>query len=309
MKRVLSILLLIVCTVCLAACSAEPEIQGDTAEVYYINNEETRVEIKEYLFESSGTEERIKELFEALGTVPEKLEYKAPLSMGFAVKDYRLENGTLMINMDENYRKLIPTTEILVRAAIVCTMTQLEDVKLVSFTVENKALYDNLNKLVGTMTADQFLNNTGSEIGNYDLAVLSLYFTNAAGDSLVAVNREKMYNTNISLDRLVVEELIAGPSAALSDVYPTVNPNTKIVSVMTKDGICYVNLDAEFLTQIYNVSADVTIYSIVNSLIELSNVNKVQISIDGDTSGVYREKYSFSTVFERNLDIVAPLSE
>ena len=75
----------------------------------------------------------------------------------------------------------------------------------------------------------------------------------------------------------------------------------------TRDGICYVNLNETFLTQIYNVSADVAIYSIVNSLAELSTVNKVQISINGDTSGTYREKYSFSTVFVRNLDIVTTL--
>jgi len=55
------------------------------------------------------------------------------------------------------------------------------------------------------------------------------------------------------------------------------------------------------------VTADVTIYSIVNSLVELSNVNKVQISINGDTSTTYREKFAFSTVYERNLDLVEKL--
>lgn len=79
------------------------------------------------------------------------------------------------------------------------------------------------------------------------------------------------------------------------------------MSVVTKDGICYVNLDETFLNQIYNVTADVTIYSIVNSLAELSNVNKVQISINGDTSTTYREKFAFSTVYERNLDLVEML--
>ena len=58
------------------------------------------------------------------------------------------------------------------------------------------------------------------------------------------------------------------------------------------------------MTQIYNVTPEVTIFSITNSLVELSNVNKVQISINGDTSGVYREKYNLTTYFERNLDIV-----
>ena len=80
-----------------------------------------------------------------------------------------------------------------------------------------------------------------------------------------------------------------------------------MASVTTRDGVCYVNLDETFLTQPYNVTADVTIYSIANSLAELSHVNRVQISVNGDNSGTYREKYSLTTYFERNLDIVTTL--
>ena len=68
-----------------------------------------------------------------------------------------------------------------------------------------------------------------------------------------------------------------------------------------KDGTCYVNLDNGFLTQTYNVSAEVQIYSIVNSLVELSNINKVQIAVNGNTDMIFREKISLSNVFDRTL--------
>ena len=71
-----------------------------------------------------------------------------------------------------------------------------------------------------------------------------------------------------------------------------------------RDGTCYVNLDGNFSNQIYNVTPEVTIYAITNSLVELSNVNKVQISINGETNINYRENISLSAVFERNLDLV-----
>ena len=64
------------------------------------------------------------------------------------------------------------------------------------------------------------------------------------------------------------------------------------------------DLDNMFLTQIYNVTPEVTIYSITNSLVELPNINKVQISVNGDTSVSYKENMSLSTVFERNLELV-----
>ena len=58
------------------------------------------------------------------------------------------------------------------------------------------------------------------------------------------------------------------------------------------------------MTQIYNVTSDVAIYSLTNSLVELANVNKVQISIGGSTNVNYKENVSLSTVFERNLELV-----
>jgi germination protein M len=65
-----------------------------------------------------------------------------------------------------------------------------------------------------------------------------------------------------------------------------------------------VDFSEDFLSQPYNVNSDVTIYSITNSLVELSNVNKVQISVNGETNISYRENVKLSTVFERNLDLL-----
>lgn len=307
MKKWISILLAVCCLFGLVACTAEEEPAGKKVQLYYVSNSETKVEVRDYYVQASSCDEQVQEILIALSQKPGKLEYKAPLDMGFTVLDYKLENNTLTLNMDTNYSSLVPTTEILVRAALVCSLTQLEQVRYVTFTISGNLFYDNLGVLVGTMNADQIVNNMGSEISAYDTVDLTLYFANEAGDSLIAVNRKKEYNTNIALDRLVVEELLLGPTTTMEGVYPTINPAAKAISVLTKDGICYVNLDKTFLNQIYNVTPDVTIYSIVNSLAELSNINKVQISIDGDTSGTYREKYSFSTVFERNLDIVTKL--
>ena len=297
------------CILGLGACGEQEVDSSRLFQIYYISNTETKVEVHDYVMQSDTPGQQLEELLTCLSSMPDKLEYKAPLSMGFSVLSYKLEEGKLVLDVDEHYKELSDTTEVLVRAAIVCTLTQAPDVDSVEITVAGSQLYDSLDALVGRMTAEDFINNMGSEINSYATARLKLYFANESGDGLIAVERTKPYNTNISLDRLVVEQLIAGPSSSIDGVYPTINPDTKPVSVVTKDGVCYVNLDETFLNQIYNVTADVTIYSIVNSLVELSNVNKVQISINGDTSGVYREKYSFTTVFERNLDLVTTLED
>ena len=102
-----------------------------------------------------------------------------------------------------------------------------------------------------------------------------------------------------------MEQLIGGPSEQVKDkVYPTMNPETRVVGVTVKDGTCYVNLNENFLTQIYNVSSDVVIYSIVNSLVELPNVSRVQIAVNGDSNVMFRDSASLSVTYERNLDLI-----
>lgn len=304
MKKICVICLSVLCLLLLSACGSEEENDHSIFQVYYVSNSETSVEMHEYEMQAVTEEGQLEELITCLSTMPERLGYKAPLAMGFRVLDMKLEDGRLLLNVDAAYTNMSATTEVLVRAAIVRTLTALPNVSYVGITVEGSQLFDNTGDLVGWMNADRFINNDGNEINTYELTRIRLYFANEAGDKLIAAYREKHYSTNMPLERFIVEELISGPSGQVQGLYPTINPETKIVNIMTRDGICYVNLDASFLTVVNNVSTEMAIYSIVNSLVELSTVNKVQILINGETPA------SFSaTTFERNLDYVTTLEQ
>ena len=302
-KYVLTGMLLMLLAVLTGCGTREPET-GKKISVYYVNTAETKVEVHDQYLNTKTPEEQLEETMTFLSTTPEKLEYKAPFDMGFQVLDYEVEDGKLVINVDKAYSELSVTTEVLVRAAVVRTLTQLSNVKYVTITLEGSQLYDNAGELVGWMNAEQFINNDGNEINTYELVKVKLYFANADGDKLIAAYREKHYSTNTPLERFVVEELIAGPSGQIEGLYPVINPETKIINILTKDGICYVNLDSSFLTVVNNVSTEVAVYSIVNSLVELDNINKVQILVNGEVPSTF----SNSTI-ERKLDYVTTMEQ
>lgn len=299
MKRICRLMLCSLCAAFLVACAKAQEDGENIYQVYYVSNSATKVEMHTHEMEADTLEAQLEELMACLATNPQKLEYQAPLSMGFDVLDMKFDSGRLMIDVSASYKNLPVTTEVLVRAALVRTLTQLDEINMVQMTVEGSPLYDNNGNMVSWMNASQFIDNDGNEINTYELAKVRLYFAGESGTELIGIYREKRYSTNMSLERFVVEELIAGPSGQVEGLYPSINPGTKILSVMTRDGVCYVNLDETFLTVVNNVSTDVSVYSVVNSLIELSNVNKVQILVNGEVPPAFA-----STTFERNLDIV-----
>lgn len=304
MKRLLSALVCALILAGLAACGTEEPPSANLVQIYTVSNSETKVESHAHLMEATEDEAMLDELVECLSALPEKLEYKAPLAMGFQVLSMNLSDGKLIMDVEGSYLNLPPTTEVLVRAAIVRTLTQLSCVRYVGITVEGHELFDNAGEVVGLMSADLFIDNDGNEINTYEQARVKLYFANVDGDKLIGAYREKYYSTNIPKERFVVEELIAGPSGKVEGLYPSVNPEVKIISVTTQDGVCYVNLDSGFLTVVNNVSTETSIYSIVNSLVELSNVNRVQILVNGEVPASFG-----SSTFERNLDYVTTLEK
>lgn len=287
-----------------SACGKQEKAQsGKAFDIYYLNREETKIVKEVFYIDSQDPESQIRQLISALEATPEDVSLKSPVGNGFRITSFQVEEGgQLDLDVDESYKKLPFTTEILVRAALVRTLSQAEGINHVLMTVGGQPLTDNIGVTVGPMTADAFIDNAGEEMNTYEGVKLKLYFANETGDGLVEVIKPVEYNSNISMEKLVVEYLVKGPDT--EDAFPVINPATKILGVTVKDGICYVNVDENFMTQIYNVTADVVIYSIVNSLVELSNVNKVQIAVNGKKDIVFRETFNLVNLYERNLELI-----
>ena len=298
--------LVIILSVMFTGCSNE-EPEGMPVEISYISKNETRLETEIHYINGKSTKEQIVEILRLLCSVPDNKELRATLISGTNVINYSYEGEQVTVSLGDKYLSLPKTTEVLTRAAIVRSLTAIPDVKYVMITVNGKPIVDSNGTELGSMTADMFVDDTvtNPETGVSNRVKLKLYFANETGDGLIAINREFTHNvdmSNVPMEKIVLEQLIAGPVNSLS--YPSINPDTKIQSVTIQDGVCYISFDNSFLTPVNNVNTDVTIYSIVNSLAELSNINKVQISIDGKMDVKFRDKYELTTIFERDLSIV-----
>lgn len=304
-RKVWMVLFLVAVLLCGITGCQEEEPEGTKIEISYLNKNETKLIPEIHYLKGTQTKEMIVEVLTLLCTVPESKEAKATLSGGINIINYSFEGTQVTVSLGEKYKEQSRTTEVLIRAALVKSLTQIPGVEYVMITINGEPIQDAAGNEIGIMTADTFVDNAGEQMDAYEKITIRLYFANEAGDGLIPINRELVHNidiSNISMEKLVLEQLIAGP--ANTESYPSMNPNTKLLGVTVKDGVCYVNLDSTVLTPVNNETSDVTIYSIVNSLVELSNINKVQISIDGKTDIVFRDKYNLTTIFERNLDFI-----
>ena len=229
---------------------------------------------------------------------------KAVLGSVVSLNSISITDSQALLDFDVSYMNLTRAQEVLFRASVVRSLCQCADVDYVSFEIDGKPLADSKGNLVGTMNDETFIYNVGNEINAYSKTMLMLYFSNDTGNALVPVQTEAVYSTNISKETLVIQKLIEGPPSDDSTLLPTLPADTKLISISVKDGICYLSLDSEAAMSPNNITEEVALYSIVDSLTELPGITKVQISINGEVDRNFRDKLPLSNIYERNTEII-----
>lgn len=227
------------------------------------------------------------------------------------IRDFQLKEKQLTIYFLSSYYNLDKIDEVLLRASIVKTLCQLDGVEYVEFYVEEEPLtIDGEN--VGIMSKLSFLDSVGGE-GYTQEKYVTLYFSSNDGTEMREISTKLTHDMTVPLARLLVEQLLKGPDeisdANTSEVRDTIPSGTKLNSLTIRDHVCYVDFSREFMNMQADVKGTVVVYSIVNTLCELSDVSKVQFTIDGEQQETYGDVKDFAGSFERNLDMVRGASK
>ena len=311
-KRLLLLGMLFLVMCFYIGCSQEtnPEQQIVTVDIpegkiklYFMNEERTKVIGENFALGYGNTDEQISKFLTALEEVLWTEDEKALITDQNPINEYRINEitGLLALRFTSDYKSSQSITEVLRRAAIVKTMCQLDEVSSVEFYIGTQPLMTSAGKPVGTLTEKDFIDSTGENTEFYQETQVAVYFANEKGDALVESNLRITFDGTLPTERLIMAQLMDGPM--LEGMQPVIPSGTVLHKVTIRDGICYVDFNEKFMKKRSGITAEVAIYSIVNSLTELSNVYKVQFLINGATKKTY-QNLDFSQAFERNLEIV-----
>ena len=268
-------------------------------KIYYVNEEQGEVLAESFVPSEETTQTMLEEMTEKLNK--KNAEGHTLLPENIEIQSCVDDDGMIRVDFNQEYHDLNPVDEVLLRASIVKDYVQIPNIYLVTITAEGTPIVDSQGQEIGAMSLDSFLENTGKEIMAYQYKELNLYFTNEEGNQLVPEARQVYYNGNTPIEKVIVEQLLRGPGE--SGHYATLPSDTRIVGVSVADGIAYVNLGKQFVDEALPVDAQIPIYSIVNTLIDAGNVSQVQISINGDTSLLFKDKVDMNQLFQVNHEL------
>lgn len=311
MKKIVSMLLLSVMT-CLIFAACQVEVQEEKAEdgssyyFYYIDKDETKLKRERYKPQEDSAEFMLQDLMQRLNN--KALEGEAiNLLPKDVVMNYQIEGEKLIIDANSKYEEMSRAREILVRAGVVKTFLQVPGIASVTFTINGAELTDSKGQPVGEMTNSTFVELLGSDKDTYRYDTLTLYFTDKTGKKLLEEKRSVYYKRSLSKARVALEQLAKGPMA--KGRYPVIPENTGILDVTTSDNTCYVKFDHVFMDYALDINEQVSVYSVVNTLLSVTGAEKVQISVEGSPEQTFGENMPLYNFYEWNEKLIAAEEE
>jgi len=216
------------------------------------------------------------------------------------------EYNIVRVELTGEYNELSGVDAVVCINAIVYTLTELEFVHDLHFFIGEEELLRPNGQAMG------LLNRTNVLLG--DIPVLPevvdshdvrVYF--ADEDAMYLVSEVHSVEVSVSKPRetYIVEALLRGPQS--EHAVQTIPSEARLRSVYSEGDMCYVDFTQEFVNKFEGGSSTerLMVYSIVNSLTELSHIKKVKFLVDGDNivdpKGFHLD---LSTSFERDADLI-----
>ncbi len=219
------------------------------------------------------------------------------MSVSMDYYDGRLESYSYMVDDNNNVTiNIILADEytrefgLLVMASVSDTMFQMdmvESVKVTLTTAEGEALDSKL-----------MLRNTIYHYGDEDnqqTKRITLYKAAANGESLEGLSGTLVLDDYVPLLENAVLEL---------ERIGAIPAGTSVNSISVISGVCYLDLSAEFEGSVEGIKSELVVYSLVNSITGVNNINKAFITIDGNVIESYRGSVDLSKPLSFNSEIL-----
>lgn len=312
MKKI-KLTVLLFFTLFVMACGKQEEkieVQTELADnqiyAYCVNSDKTDIVQEVYILDKKKTtSQNVSEVIQYLSNVKVTEKCQSPIPDGITYKDNNLTNqrGVLEVSFEILYDSMDADSLLFFKACVVRTLLQLDGVGSVVLSLTDLT---NSDPKTATVTEkfnqDSFVMSFGNANGYKQKGNIVIYFANETGESLKKYRKSVEISNNTSLARIVVEALIEGPEE--KGYQATIPSKTTIRNISVKDNICYVDFSDEFYDTDNPLKNDIIVYSIVNSLVELPTISKVQFLKNGEKQQLFRETMPFDGIFERNLDLI-----
>lgn len=226
---------------------------------------------------------------------PEEVEY-----YGISVK----EDTIVEVNFKEGYLKMPELQRGLCETAMVRTFTGFPLISKLYLYEEGIPLpVLGRSAMFGLSSEDAHL-SFEEELEKPFRTKQTIYFYKAQTKKLVAEKKEITRQAYESEGKAILQALAKGTET--EGLSTLLTENIKINAVRIRNQVCYVDFSQDFVKEYADMGTNkrLMIYSIVNTLADLENVEYVQFLINGENPEKYPETENIKSLFRKNYVFV-----
>ena len=301
------ILYILICILAFAGCqtTTNPFFRTENEpQVYLFNDEALSIEpVNLYLNEVIDIENVnhvINYVLAMLSEGANSSNLKPTLKKEVQLEYFVFNQGNILLNFSEEYSKMNEYEELIARNSIVLSLTSFNMIDSVEIFIDEKMLKDTMGKRIGPMQEeDVFI--TMYEAANTSVTKLvTIYYPTKNQRYLKTKKITLTVNSNKHQEEGIIEYLLANTSFQILD------DDVQLLDVQIQENICYVNFNEKFVASYLpeGITSSVAIYSIVNTLTELSHISKVQILIEGEVVESFQGTFSLKAPLSKNYEII-----
>ncbi len=311
MKRCISMvgMLLLSVMLLLSSCGPSQKQTASTtagsaetkASVYYINGNSSDLVAEDISIPDTSRSGQLKFLIEQLISPP--AGKVSPLHDGTKLNSVTVQDDIAVVDFSEEFAGGDSLKQTLAPAAVAQTLCTLDYISGVQILVDGEEAIGADGKPLGVIRETDLIINKGDQPTAAPKTTVVLYFGDEMAEHLVPERRNVDIAAGDTVEKIIVEELLKGPSEVGN--IRTIPQETKLLSIETKDNVCFVNFSKDFVDKHSGGTAgeQLTIFSIVNSLTELGTIDRVQFLIEGEKREEFIEMV-FNEPIVRNSTII-----
>ena len=250
--------------------------ENDTAGdfyIYYINDDWKDISRKKIDIDQMASDENKVDLaMNALLEGSDTADLSAPVPNGMVYQRYIYDGfGTVNLIFNADMENVDTYSAVLSKMAFVKTLSQIDSVQKIVYEVVDSANEKNI--ITEELTTDSFADMDNIMDSEKEIRI---YMPDISGESLI----EKSLILNYSAKESLPEQVMQGLCNAYDGTTTPFNERTVVKSINLDNGLCTVTFNDEFVKGKDGIDDNVIVYSIVDSLLELSDIHKVQLISD-----------------------------
>lgn len=250
--------------------------ENDTAGdfyIYYINDDWKDISRKKTDIDQMASDENKVDLaMNALLEGSDTADLSAPVPNGMVYQRYIYDGfGTVNLIFNADMENVDTYSVVLSKMAFVKTLSQIDSVHKIVYEVVDSANEKNI--ITEELTTDSFADMDNIMDSEKEIRI---YMPDTSGESLI----EKSLILDYSAKESLPEQVMQGLCNAYDGTTTPFNERTVVKSINLDNGLCTVTFNDEFVKGKDGIDDNVIVYSIVDSLLELSDIHKVQLISD-----------------------------